>query len=103
MSTSYNVLILGASYGSLLATKLAMAGHNVKLVCLPVEAAAINQDGAVVRLPVKGREAVEIRSKALPGKVSADGPAAVNPAEYRSGGFRHAGAAISLARGARAR
>ena len=87
MSTSYNVLILGASYGSLLATKLAMAGHNVKLVCLPAEAAAINQDGAVVRLPVKGREAVEIRSKALPGKVSADGPAAVNPAEYDLVGF----------------
>ena len=87
MSTSYNVLILGASYGSLLATKLAMAGHNVKLVCLPAEAAAINQDGAVVRLPVKGREAVELRSKALPGRVSADGPAAVNPAEYDLVGF----------------
>ena len=87
MSTSYNVLILGASYGSLLATKLAMAGHNVKLVCLPAEAEAINRDGAVVRLPVKGREAIEIRSKTLPGKVSADGPAAVNPAEYDLVGF----------------
>src|SRR5687767_4217358 len=82
MSTSYNVLILGASYGSLLATKLAMAGHNVKLVCLPAEAEAINRDGAVVRLPIKGREAVEVRTKALPGKVSADGPAAVDPADY---------------------
>ena len=28
-----NILILGASYGSLLATKLLMAGHNVTLVC----------------------------------------------------------------------
>ena len=28
-----NVLILGASYGSLLGTKLLMAGHNVTLVC----------------------------------------------------------------------
>jgi hypothetical protein len=82
MMTSYNVLILGASYGSLLATKLAMAGHNVKLVCLPAEAEAINRDGAVVRLPVKGRDPVEIRSKGLPGKVSADGPSAVNPADY---------------------
>ena len=27
------ILILGASYGSLLATKLLMAGHNVTLVC----------------------------------------------------------------------
>ena len=28
-----NILILGASYGSLLGTKLLMAGHNVSLVC----------------------------------------------------------------------
>jgi hypothetical protein len=79
---AYNVLILGASYGSLLATKLALAGHNTKLVCLPAEAEAINRDGAVVRLPVKGRAPVEIRSKDLPGKVSADGPGAVNPSDY---------------------
>jgi hypothetical protein len=80
--TAYKVLILGASYGSLLATKLAMAGHDTKLVCLPAEAEAINRDGTVVRLPVKGRDPVEIRSKELPGKVSADGPGAVNPADY---------------------
>ena len=79
---AYNVLILGASYGSLLATKLALAGHNVKLVCLPAEAEAINRDGAVVRLPVKGRDPVEIRSAGLPGQLSADGPGAVNPADY---------------------
>ena len=79
---AYKVLILGASYGSLLATKLAMAGHDVKLVCLPNEADAINRDGAVVRLPVKGRDAVEIRSKTLPGKVTADGPGAVKPGDY---------------------
>jgi hypothetical protein len=79
---SYNVLILGASYGSLLATKLAMAAHNTTLICLPAEAEAINRDGAVVRLPLKGREPVEIRSKALAGKVSAAGPGTVNPADY---------------------
>ena len=78
----YNVLILGASYGSLLGTKLAMAGHDVTLVCLPAEEEAINRDGALVRLPVKGRGAVEIRSKTLPGKVSAAGPGAVKPADY---------------------
>lgn len=82
MPATYNVLILGASYGSLLGTKLAMAGHNVKLVCLPAEAEAINRDGAVVRLPVKGRDPVEIRSKTLAGTVSADGPSAINPADY---------------------
>ena len=35
MGQKYNVMIMGASYGSLLGTKLAMAGHNVKLACLP--------------------------------------------------------------------
>ena len=81
-SKKYNVLILGASYGSLLATKLAMAGHDVKLVCLPAEAEAINRDGAIVRLPIKGRGPVEIDSRKAPGKLSAAGPGAVNPADY---------------------
>ncbi|HUF45162.1 MAG TPA: hypothetical protein VMN43_07440 [Aestuariivirgaceae bacterium] len=81
--TSYNVLILGASYGSLLATKLLFGGHKVKLVCLPEEADLINKEGTRVRLPVKGRdEPVEIDSRQLPGTLSADGPDAVDPADY---------------------
>ena len=79
---AYKILILGASYGSLLGTKLAMAGHEVRLVCLPAEAEAINRDGVVVRLPVRGHDPVEIRSKALPGKVSAGAPGTVNSADY---------------------
>ena len=82
MKVTYNIMILGASYGSLLGTKLAMAGNDVTLVCLPAEAEAINQDGAVVRLPVKGRGQVEIRSKELPGKVSASGTEGVDPSAY---------------------
>jgi hypothetical protein len=79
----YNILILGASYGSLLATKLLLAGHTVKLVCLPAEADAINTGGTRVRMPVKGRDGlVEVHSWKLPGKLSADGPAAIKPAEY---------------------
>ena len=79
----YNILILGASYGSLLATKLLLAGHNVKLVCLPAEADAINTGGTRVRMPIKGREGlVEVHSWKLPGKLSADGPGAIKPAEY---------------------
>lgn len=35
MHKTYNILILGASYGSLLATKMLMAGHNVQLGRLP--------------------------------------------------------------------
>jgi hypothetical protein len=83
MKTAYDTLILGASYGSLLATKLLMAGHNAMLVCLPAEAEAINKNGTRVRLPVKGRnELVEIASKTLRGKLSADGPGAVDPRDY---------------------
>jgi len=34
---TYNVLIMGASYGSLLASKLLFGGHKVTLICLPAE------------------------------------------------------------------
>src|SRR5713101_4157267 len=83
MGTKYKILIMGASYGSLLGTKLALAGHAVHLICLPAEADLINNEGAIVRMPVKGRDGlVEINSKKLPGKLTADGPGAVNPADY---------------------
>ncbi|MBI4195082.1 MAG: hypothetical protein HY526_08390 [Betaproteobacteria bacterium] len=83
MTTPYKILIMGASYGSLLGTKLALAGHTVKLVCLPAEAELINTVGAVVRMPVKGREGlVEINSKKLPGHLSAGGTTAFNPADF---------------------
>ena len=80
---SRKILILGASYGSLLGAKLALAGHDVKLVCLPQEASLINAKGAIVRMPVKGREGlVELNTKSLPGLVSAAGTADVNPRDY---------------------
>jgi hypothetical protein len=83
MATQYKILILGASYGSLLGTKLALAGHAVHLVCLPAEAELINKEGAIVRMPVKGREGlVEINSKKLPGKLAAGGTAGVKPSDY---------------------
>ena len=79
----YNVLILGASYGSLLATKILAAGHDATLVCLPAEVDAFNTAGARVRMPVKGKEGlVEVHSWKLPGKLSAEGPSTVKPAEY---------------------
>jgi hypothetical protein len=83
MATRCNVLILGASYGSLLGAKLALAGHGVKLVCLPAEVELINKEGARIRMPVKGREGlVEVDTRRLPGKLSASGPREVNPADY---------------------
>ena len=80
MSKKYHVLIMGASYGSLLGAKLLLAGHNVKLICLPAEAELIGREGIRVRLPVKGRSApVEIDSRKLPGRLTAGGPAGVEP------------------------
>lgn len=82
MST-YNILIMGASYGSLLASKILFSGHSIHLVCLPAEADLINAEGFRVRLPVKGRkDPVEIDSRKLPGKVTAGGAAGVKPANY---------------------
>ena len=83
MQTTFNTLIMGASYGSLLATKLLLAGHTVKLVCLPAEAELINKEGTRTRLPVRGRdELVEVDSRQLPGTLSAATPDAVDPSEY---------------------
>jgi hypothetical protein len=80
---AYNILIMGASYGSLLASKMLFGGHNIKLVCLPAEADLINSEGFRVRLPVRGRkDPVELDSRKLPGKVSAAGAGDVNPADY---------------------
>ena len=77
------VLIMGASYGSLLASKLLFAGHQVTLICLPAEVEAINSDGIRVKMPIRGRAApVEIDSRKLPGKVTAAGPAGINPSDY---------------------
>ena len=80
---AHNILILGASYGSLLATKLLFGGHRITMVCLPAEIEAFNSEGARVRLPVRGRkEPVELNSRDLPGKLSAAGPGDVNPADF---------------------
>jgi hypothetical protein len=81
--SNYNILILGASYGSLLASKIMFGGHAVRLVCLPEEAHIINSEGFRIRLPVRGRaEPVEIDSRKLPGKVSASAAGEVDPGEY---------------------
>jgi hypothetical protein len=80
---AYNVLILGASYGSLLATKLLFGGHKITMVCLPAEVEAFNTEGARVRLPIRGRkEPIELDSRKLPGSLKAAGVADVKPADF---------------------
>lgn len=70
-----NILILGASYGSLFATKLLMAGHSVTLVCTGPTATLINREGTRLRFPMRGRESLlEIASKDLPGTLRASAP-----------------------------
>ena len=56
MPATYNILLMGASYGSLLASKLLFGGHSIHLVCLPAEADLINAEGFKVRLPIRGRK-----------------------------------------------
>ncbi|MEI8276428.1 MAG: hypothetical protein WCG00_10580 [Hyphomicrobiales bacterium] len=79
----YNILVLGAAYGSLLASKMLFGGHKIHHVCLPAEADLINAEGFKVKLPVRGRaEPVLLDSQKLPGKVTAGGAAGVNPKDY---------------------
>ncbi|MEC8205102.1 MAG: hypothetical protein VX075_16640, partial [Pseudomonadota bacterium] len=83
MGQKYKTLILGASYGSLLAIKMVLAGHSVRLVCLPEEAELFNRDGAIVRMPLKGRDGlVEINSNECEGSLSAGGADDADPSAY---------------------
>jgi len=78
-----NVLILGASYGSLLAAKALMGGHHAALVCRTGTAALINAEGIRVRMPVKGQGApVEVDSRRLPGRLSACTPGEARLNQY---------------------
>jgi hypothetical protein len=79
----HNLLILGASYGSLLGTKALMAGHRVMLVCTRPTADLINREGTMVRFPIKGRETpLDVASRKLPGALSAATPDGVEPGEF---------------------
>ncbi len=77
------ILILGASYGSLLSTKLLMAGHDVSLVCLPEEADLINAEGTIVRMTLRGEDEPRLlRSGDFPGNLDAIAPDVADPATY---------------------
>lgn len=78
-----NILILGASYGSLLGTKLLMAGHNVTLVCRRKTADLINSEGTEVRIKLRDEPAHRsIFSRDLPGKLDATPPEKVDISRY---------------------
>ncbi|MCU0564935.1 MAG: hypothetical protein MUE48_13610 [Desulfobacterales bacterium] len=77
------ILILGASYGSLLGTKLLMAGQDVTLVCRRSTADVINAEGTEVRIKLRDEtEPRAFRSKDLPGTLDAVPPAEVDVDRY---------------------
>lgn len=83
MRARYRILVLGASYGSLLGTKFLLAGHSVKLVCTQATADLINRAGTVVRLPIRNRETpIEIHSRHVDADLSASRPEVVDPSHY---------------------
>ena len=83
MTTVRSVLILGASYGALLGTKLLMAGQRVTLVCTAGTAGLINREGTRVRFPLKDRQApLEVSSRELSGALAAATPGEVDPGAF---------------------
>ncbi len=79
----YKILILGASYGSLLSTKLLMANQDVTLVCRKETADLINREGTRVRIKLRGEEKHRsFSSNDLPGELNAMPPDQVDPNEY---------------------
>ncbi|MGD9501697.1 MAG: hypothetical protein AB7V40_04340 [Methyloceanibacter sp.] len=83
MALARKILILGASYGSLLATKFLLAGQTVGLVCSAQEADLIAREGILLRIASKRRgQPNEINSKRLPGLLNVMTPDVADPDEY---------------------
>ena len=77
------ILILGASYGSLLSTKLLMAGHDVTLICRSKSAALINSEGTEVRIKLRDEdEHRSLVSGDYLGQLDAVTPTDANPEDY---------------------
>ncbi|MBI6630624.1 ketopantoate reductase family protein [Pontibaca salina] len=80
---SYRILILGASYGSLLGTKLIAAGHDVTLVCRDQTAALINDKGTEVRIKLRDEDDHRsFFSGDLAGTLDAKTPEEAQPQDY---------------------
>ena len=113
----FNILILGASYGSLLAIKCLAASHNVTMTCRSATANLITAEGIRVRLPIKDRRdvgvngLVEVSSKELTGHLTACTPQqvtdlaafdlvvlAMQEPQYRQDGIRELMQQIALAK-----
>lgn len=79
----YRILILGASYGALLGTKLVAGGHDVTYVCRAQTAALINEQGTEVRIALRGEDTHRsFFSRDLTGTTRACTPEDANPEDY---------------------
>ena len=77
------ILILGASYGSLLSTKLLMAGHDVTLICRSKSAELINSEGTEVRIKLRDEnEHRSLVSGEYVGQLDAVTPTDAHPKDY---------------------
>ena len=72
------VLIFGASYGILVASKLMLAGYNVTCVCKKEEADLMNEKGFFVEFEGYKNEKIIINSNNLIGKIKAVEPHEIN-------------------------
>ena len=106
----YNILILGASYGSLLATKLLFGGHKITMVCLPAEVEAFNSEGASSGCRFAAARSRSCSARRTAGQALRRRPADVKPADsdlvalamqepqYRSPGVRELLDAVATSR-----
>jgi len=82
-SNILNVLIFGASYGAVFATKLLTAGHRVTLICTPAEAALVNKDGLQVHFPASAKDGgMVVDSNRFSKQLSACSPDTIDPALF---------------------
>ena len=98
----YNILLMGASYGSLLASKMLFGGHTIHLVCLPAEADLINAEGlsrALAGARAHGSGGARFAQAARQGDRRTGGRC--QSEGLRPGRSVHAGAAVSRAGRAR--
>lgn len=87
MTTTIRILILGASYGILPATKLSLAGHAVTLLGKAEEVAQLAQSGTELLIPAKedGRPLsikLPVHDKPSAGVLAVTTPEQVRPADY---------------------
>ena len=100
---AYNVLMMGASYGSLLATKLLFGGHKITMVCLPERGRGVQQRRrACADADPRPRDPDRSRLAQTAGQARGRRHRRRQPQGLRPRRAGDAGAAIPLARRARA-